>query len=128
MKQALLRAVALLVWWTIGLLVAARVVPNVSVSVAGVVAAVVLFSLAQAGLSLWIVKLPHAYASLLLGAVGLALTLAALIVSSGITHGINIAGVESWIATTVLVWLITTIGAISLPDVLDRDPARLDVT
>ncbi len=128
MKQALLRAVALLVWWTVGLLVAARVTPNVSVSLSGVVVAVAVFSVAQAALSLLIVKLPRAYASLLLGTVGLALTLVALVVSAVSTHGITIGGTESWVATTVLVWLITTIGAISLPDVLDRDPARLDVT
>lgn len=128
MKQALLRAVVLLVSWSIGLLVAARVVPGVSVSVSGFIVAVVLFSVAQAGLSLWIEKLPRAYASLFLGGTGLALTLVALILSSVITHGIGMRGVESWVATTVVVWLITTIGAISLPAVLDRDPARLDLT
>ena len=41
----------------------------------------VLFSAAQATLSLLIVKLPRAYASLLLGGTGLALTLVALILA-----------------------------------------------
>jgi hypothetical protein len=82
-----------------------------------------LFSAAQATLSLLIVKLPRAYASLLLGGTGLALTLVALILASGLTHGLTITGFASWVATTVVVWLVTTLGAISLPEVLVRDAA-----
>ncbi len=123
MKQALLRAVVLLVSWSIGLLVAARVVPYVSMSVSGFVVAVVVFTAAQATLSLAIVKLPRAYASLLLGGTGLVLTLVALTLAAVFTHGLTIRGVASWAAAIVVVWLITTIGAISLPEVLARDRA-----
>jgi hypothetical protein len=123
MRQSLLRAVVLLVSWAIGLLVAAWVVPGVSLSASGFVVAVVLFSAAQATLSLLIVKLPHAYASLLLGGTGLALTLVALILASALTSGLTIPGVAAWVATTIVVWLVTTVGAISLPEVLVRDAA-----
>ena len=123
MRQSLLRAVVLLVSWAIGLLVAAWVVPGVSLSASGFIVAVVLFSAAQATLSLLIVKLPRAYASLLLGGTGLALTLVSLILASALTHGLTIQGVASWVATTVVVWLVTTVGAISLPEVLVRDAA-----
>ena len=123
MRQSLLRAVVLLVSWAIGLLVAAWVVPGVSLSASGFIVGVVLFSAAQATLSLLIVKLPRAYASLLLGGTGLALTLMALIVASALTHGLTIHGFASWLATTIVVWLVTTIGAISLPEVLVRDAA-----
>lgn len=116
MTQILLRTVVLLVSWAIGLLVAAWVVPGVSVSVSGFVVAVVVFSVAQAMLSPMILKLPHAYASLLLGGSGLALTLAALIIASAVTHELTIRGVASWAAATTLVWLVTTVGAISLPE------------
>jgi hypothetical protein len=123
MRQSLLRAVVLLVSWAIGLLVAAWIVPGVSVSASGFIVAVVLFSAAQATLSLLIVKLPRAYASLLLGGTGLALTLVALILASALTHGLTIHGVASWLAATIVVWLVTTVGAISLPEVLVRDAA-----
>ena len=123
MSQILLRAVVLLGSWAIGLLVAAWVVPGVSVSVPGFIVAVVLFSVAQTILSLFILRLPRAYASLLLGGTGLALTLIALILASEFTHGLTIRGAESWIATTIVVWLVTTVGAISLPEVLVRDTA-----
>jgi hypothetical protein len=121
MRQILLRAVVLLGSWAIGLLVAAWVVPGVSLSVSGFVVAVVVFSVVQAILSVLILKLPHEYASLLLGGTGLALTLVALILASVFTHALTIRGIASWMATTVVVWLVTTVGAISLPDLFARD-------
>jgi hypothetical protein len=123
MKQILPRTVVFLASWAIGLLLAARVVPGVSVSASGFIVAIVFFSVAQATLSLLIVKLPRAYASLLLGGSGLGLTVAALGLTSALTHGLHIDGVASWVATTVLVWLVTTIGAISVPDALVRGEA-----
>ena len=123
MTQILLRAVVLLGSWAIGLLVAAWVVPGVSLSLSGFLVAVVVFSVAQATLSLLIVKLPHGYASLLLGGTGLALTIVALSLASLSTHGLTIRGIASWLATTVVVWLVTTVGAISLPELFARHEA-----
>lgn len=123
MRQILLRGVVLLGSWAIGLLVAAWVVPGVSLSVSGFIVAVVVFSVAQAILSLSILKLPRQYASLLLGGTGLALTVVALILASVLTHGLTIDGMAPWVATTVVVWLVTTIGAITLPELLIGDEA-----
>ncbi len=123
MKQIRLRAVVLLGSWAIGLLVAAWVVPGVSVSLSGFVVAVVVFSTAQAIALVVILKLPHGYASLLLGGVGLALTIVALSLASLLTDGLTIRGIASWVATTVVVWLVTTVGAISLPELFARDHA-----
>ena len=128
MRQILLRAIVLLGSWAIGLLVAAWVVPRVSLSVSGFIVAVVVFSVAQAVLSLLILKLPHGYASLLLGGTGLALTLVALSLASELTHGLTIDGIASWVATTVVVWLVTTIGAISLPDLFAREGVGAGLT
>ena len=123
MTQILVRAVFLLGSWAIGLLVAAWVVPGVSLSLSGFLVAVVVFSVAQATLSLLILKLPHGYASLLLGGTGLALTVVALSLASLSTHGLTIRGIASWLATTLVVWLATTVGAISLPELFARHEA-----
>jgi hypothetical protein len=123
MRQIVVRAVLLLGAWAIGLLVAAWVVPGVSLSVSGFVVALVVFSTAQALLSLLILKLPHGYASLLLGGTGLALTVLALGVATAVTHGLTIRGIASWVATILVVWLVTTIGAVSLPELLSRQSA-----
>jgi hypothetical protein len=124
MRQILPRAIVLLGCWAIGLLVAAWVVPHVSVSTAGFVVAVALFSVTQAVLSLLIVRLPHGYASLLLGGMGLVLTFVALSLAAAWTHGLTIRGAASWIAATIVVWLVTTVGAISLPDTLVRSTVK----
>ena len=122
-RQTLLRAVVLLASWAIGLVVAARVVPGVSLSARGFIVAVAVFAVTQAILSLSILKLPHQYVPLLLGGTGLALTIVALTLGSVLTHGLTIDGMASWLATTVVVWLVTTIGAITLPELLIRDGA-----
>lgn len=119
----MLRAVLLLGAWAIGLLVAAQVVPGVSLSVSGFVIAVAVFSVGQAILSLAILKLPHGYASLLLGGTGLVLTVIALSLGTALTHGFTIRGMASWVAMTLVVWLVTTIGAVSLPELLGRQHA-----
>jgi hypothetical protein len=122
-KQILLRAGLLLASWATGLVVAAWIVPRVSLSVSGFIVAVSVFAVTQAILSLSILKLPHRYASLLLGGTGLALTIVALILASVLTYGLTIDGMASWLATTAVVWLVTTIGAITLPELLIRDGA-----
>jgi hypothetical protein len=123
MRQILLRAGLLLASWASGLLIATWMIPGVSSSVPSFIVAVMVFAVTQAILSLAILKLPHRYASLLFGGTGLALTIIALIVASIFTRGLTIEGMESWLATTVVVWLVTTIGAITLPELLIRDGA-----
>jgi hypothetical protein len=119
------RTFVILASWAIGLLVAAWTVPGVSLSLPGFMVAVPAFAVTQGILSLSILKLPREDASLLLGGTGLALTIVALILTSVLTHGITIHGMPSWVATTVVVWLVTTIGAITQPH---RRAGRLDLT
>src|SRR4051794_4524088 len=60
-RQIMVRAFLLLASWAIGLLVAAWIVPKVSLSVAGFIVAVAVFAVTQAIVSLSILKLPHGY-------------------------------------------------------------------
>jgi hypothetical protein len=43
--------------------------------------------------------------------------------AAAFTHGLTIRGAASWLAATIVVWLVTTIGAISLPEAPAREPA-----
>lgn len=115
-----LRAVARLAAWTIGLIVAGWVVPGVSVSASGVIFAVAFFSLAQTTLSVWILKLPQEWVALALGGTGFVLTVAAMSLAAAFSHGVSISGLASWVAATIVVWLMTTICAILLPEVYRR--------
>lgn len=120
MVRFLLRMVVFLGSSAIGLLVAAWLVPGMSVSVSGFVTAVVLFSLVQAILSPFIFKMASRYASAFLGGIGLVSTLVALILASVLTHGLTIRGVGSWVAATVLVWLVTALATLLLPVLVVR--------
>jgi hypothetical protein len=120
MVRFLLRTVVFLGSSAIGLLVAAWLVPGMSVSASGFVTAVVLFSLAQAILSPFILKMASRYASAFLGGIGLVSTLVALILASVLTHGLTIRGVGSWVAATVLVWLVTALATLLLPVLVVR--------
>ncbi len=115
MIRFLLRIAVFLGSSAIGLLVAAWLVPGVSVSVSGFVTAVVIFAVAQAILAPFIFKMASRYASAFLGGIGLASTLIALILASVLTHGLSIRGTGSWIAATVLVWLVSALATLVLP-------------
>jgi hypothetical protein len=111
----LLRIAVFLGSSAIGLLVASLVVPGVTLRPLGFLTAVVIFTVAQAILSPFFLKMASRYASAFLGGMGLVSTLAALILASLFSSGISIRGIGSWIAATVLVWLVTAIATLVLP-------------
>ncbi|TQR82864.1 phage holin family protein [Mycobacterium hodleri] len=99
----------------IGLLVAAWLVPGVTVRPLGFIVAVVVFTIAQAILAPFFLKMASRYASAFLGGIGLVSTLAALILASVLTSGLSIRGIGSWVWATVVVWLVTAIATLLLP-------------
>ncbi|OBG82024.1 hypothetical protein A5733_05020 [Mycobacterium sp. NS-7484] len=118
MVRFLLRIAIFLGSSAVGLLVAAWLVPGVSVSAWGFITAVVIFSVAQAVLSPFFLKMATRYASAFLGGIGLVSTMVALILASVFTHGLSIRGLGSWIAATVVVWLVTAVATVVLPALL----------
>ena len=114
MIRFLLRTAVFLGSAAIGLLVAAWLVPGVSVRPAGFIVAVVIFAAAQAILSPFFLKMASRYASAFIGGIGLVSTLAALFLASVLTHGLSIRGIGSWVAATVVVWLVTALATLLL--------------
>ncbi|MBJ7341029.1 phage holin family protein [Mycolicibacterium sp.] len=115
MIRFLLRVVVFLGSSAIGLLAAAWLVPGVTVRPLGFLTAVVIFTIAQAILAPFFLKMASRYASAFLGGIGLVSTLAALILASVLTHGLSIRGLGSWVAATVVVWLVTALATLLLP-------------
>ncbi|MCV7354080.1 phage holin family protein [Mycolicibacterium fluoranthenivorans] len=115
MVRLLLNTLVFLGSAAIGLLAADRLVSGVSVSWRGFVVAVVVFALAQAILSPFIAKMASRYASAFLGGIGLVSTFVALLLASVLTHGLSIRGAGSWVAATVVVWLVTAVATLLLP-------------
>ena len=112
-------AVALLVAW---LLLGA----DFRLTVLGFLTAVVVFSVAQVAVSPVVDKLARRYAEPLLGGVGLISTFIALLVATLLSGGLRIHGVSTWIAATLIVWLVTALATLVVPRLLSRilgDPA-----
>lgn len=115
MVRFLLRMVVFLASAAIGLLVAWWIVPGVTVRPVGFVVAVVVFAVAQAILAPFFLKMASRYATAFLGGIGLVSTLAALILASLFSSGLSIRGIGSWVAATVVVWLVTALATLVLP-------------
>ena len=106
-------AVALLVAW---LLLGA----DFRVTVLGFLTAVIVFSVAQVAVSPVVDKLARRYAEPLLGGVGLISTFIALLVATLLSGGLRIHGVSTWIAATLIVWLVTALATPVLPRLLAK--------
>lgn len=122
----LLRVAVFLGSSAIGLLVADLLVPGVSVSVWGFIAAVVIFTVAQAILSPFFLKMATRYASAFLGGIGLVSTFVALLLASLLSNGLSIRGIGSWIGATVVVWLVTALATVLLPMLVLREKTKAE--
>lgn len=118
MTRMLIRAVIFLGTAALGLLVAAAVVPGVRLSVSGFLIAVAVFALAQSILAPFISNVARKYAPAMLGGIGLVSTFVALLIATWFPEGLRISGVSSWISATLVVWIVTALGAWLLPLVL----------
>ncbi|VEG58244.1 Membrane protein of uncharacterised function [Mycolicibacterium aurum] len=124
MIRLVLRVAVFLGSSAIGLLVAGWLVPGVSLSVLGFITAVVIFTVAQAILSPFFLKMASRYASAFLGGIGLVSTFAALLLASLLSNGLSIRGIGSWIAATVVVWLVTALATVVLPVLVLREKKK----
>ncbi|MCV7433159.1 phage holin family protein [Mycolicibacterium bacteremicum] len=115
MTRLLLNTAVFLGSSAIGLLVASWLVSGVTLRPLGFLTAVVIFTVAQAILSPFFLKMASRYATAFLGGIGLVSTFAALFLASLFSSGLSIRGVGSWIAATVVVWLVTAVATVVLP-------------
>ncbi|WP_304116030.1 phage holin family protein [Mycolicibacterium bacteremicum] len=115
MTRLLLNTAVFLGSSAIGLLVASWLVSGVTLRPLGFLTAVVIFTVAQAILSPFFLKMASRYATAFLGGIGLVSTFAALFLASLFSTGLSIRGVGSWIAATVVVWLVTAVATVVLP-------------
>ncbi|WP_062287597.1 phage holin family protein [Demequina phytophila] len=99
----------------LGLWITSMVLDGFTIDFVGLLVAAVIFTVAQWILSPLIFKMATKYANAFLGGVGLVSTFVALLITSLVVDGLSIDGVGTWIAATVLVWLITALATWLLP-------------
>ncbi|CAG7598373.1 phage holin family protein [Leucobacter soli] len=109
MIRFLLSLVSHLVMSALALLIANWILPQVTLHVGGFIVAVLVFALAQAILTPFVVNIARKYASALLGGIGLISTLLALWVATLFPGGIEISGL-GWVLAPLIVWIVTALG------------------
>lgn len=120
MIRLIIRTVVYLVSAAIGLLVASAVLDDFHLHAGGFLVAVVVFSAAQLILGPFIFKVVRNNAEAFVGGVGLVSTFVALLIASFVGDGLDITGASTWIAGTVIVWLVTAIATMLLPFLLAK--------
>jgi len=115
MIRFLISALIWLATAAIGLLVASLVLNDMSIDAGSFLVVVVVFAAIQSLLTPFIAKLAANNARALLGGVGLAATFIALLISEVLFDGFTITGVSTWIFATLIVWLVSMLGAWLLP-------------
>ena len=101
----------------VGLVVASLVLDDFEIDVTGFVVSLVIFTVAVALLTPFLqsVMQRNRSASAAVGGVALISTFAALVVTELLSDGLDISGVGTWIAATVIVWLGSLIAVFVLP-------------
>jgi uncharacterized membrane protein YvlD (DUF360 family) len=115
MIRLLVRAGIALVANAVGLLVAAAILDGMHLNVSGFILAVVLFTVVVALLHPLLRRGVRERGAVALGAVALIATLVSLIVTDLISDGLDINGVGTWIAATVIVWVVALAAEFILP-------------
>lgn len=94
----------------LGLLIAAWLIPGVTLSLSGFIVAVVVFTIAQGILGPFVFNVARQYASAILGGIGLVTTLISLFIASIFPGGLHIDGVLAWVLAPLVVWIVTALG------------------
>lgn len=124
MARFALRTVVFLGTAALGMLVVWWVLDDVTLSLPGFLTATIVFALAQSLFAPIARTVTRRYAPALLGGVGLISTFVALLVATLFPGGLQISGVTTWILATVLVWIVTALGALLLPPLMRKTKTR----
>lgn len=108
----------------LGILAAAIILDDMEISGAAFVIAVLIFTVAYMLAQPFLTQLAMSKAAALRGGVALVATLIALIVTAIISDGLSIDGAVTWMAATVIVWVVSLLGVLLLPYFLVKNKAE----
>lgn len=120
-KRTLIRVGLFLASGALGLGVAALLVNGFQLSWLGFIAAVVVFTAAQAIFDPLTRTLAERYAPALQGGTGIISTFVALLVATLLSGGLQLHGISTWIIGTIVVWFLSALASWLLPKFLLPD-------
>jgi putative membrane protein len=115
MIRLLVRAGIALAANAVGLLVAAGLLDGMHLNASGFILAVVIFTVVVALVRPLPSRSLRERGAVVLGGVALLATLVSLIVTDVVSDGLDIEGVGTWIAATVIVWVVSLVAGLVLP-------------
>ncbi|WP_432479141.1 phage holin family protein [Nocardioides sp. GXQ0305] len=118
MIRLLLSVVIQLLANALGLIVAAYFLDGMTLTGPAFLIAVVIFTLVYAISQPLFTQMAMSRVPALRGGVALIATLVGLVVTAWVSDGLSIEGAETWLAATVIVWLVSLVGVLLLPLVL----------
>jgi len=113
--RLIVRTLIALVANAVGLLVAAAVLDGMHMNFSGFITAVVVFTVVFALMQPFLTSQFRRSAPAALGGVALIATFIALVVTDLLSDGLSINGVGTWIAATVIVWVVSLLAGFILP-------------
>jgi putative membrane protein len=111
-------AVLALIGNALGLIVAAVLLDDFSLSVGAFIIDVAVFTLAFVVLRPLIIKMTLSHSTALAGGSALIATLVALIIADIVSGGLSISGVLTWVLATVIIWIVAMLAGVLLPLVM----------
>ena len=115
MIRLIVRTAVMLLANAVGLIVASLVLDGMDIDVTSFIIAVVIFTVVYALMLPFLASQLRRGGSSVLGGVALVATLVSLIVTDLVSDGLSISGVGTWIAATVIVWVVSLLAAFILP-------------
>lgn len=124
MKNLMIRIGVQLGSSAIAIILAALILPRFSLHFGGLLAAVVVFTIAQSLLEGFVSKLVTKYTPAFAGLASLVSTWLALIIASMPFGGIRIHGFFTWIIAALVIWAITGLCAVLVPKYVLKGSAK----
>jgi Mycobacterial 4 TMS phage holin, superfamily IV len=119
LRSAVVRLLISAVVWlgsaTIGLLAAKLLLDGMTIDVGSFIVVVLIFAVLQAVLTPFLIKVTHRNAPALLSGVGLISTFLALLITTVVSSGMSITGLDTWVFATLIVWVVTMLATFLLP-------------
>jgi uncharacterized membrane protein YvlD (DUF360 family) len=113
--RLIVRTAIALVANAVGLVVASLVLDGVDIDVTSFIVAVVIFTIVFALMQPFLAVQLRRAGPAVLGGVALIATLVSLVVTDLVSDGLSISGIGTWIAATVIVWVVALLAAFILP-------------
>jgi uncharacterized membrane protein YvlD (DUF360 family) len=124
MTRTLIRVGLALLGNALGLIIAAIILPKMTLSGAAFFVAVVIFTVLTAVIEPLVSKLAADRSSLLESASALVATFVALVLTALISDGLNLDGIIVWVLATAIIWLATLIIGVILAKLFLKDVAK----